>query len=97
VDLSSVQLTRLSNEADDAYRRARTAVYDVLEPGAPIDMDSLTPRQREAITNLHAAEGALSDYRSQLRGTETAAASIDVTGTIDLTGKDRRRTSAQRR
>jgi hypothetical protein len=67
MNLSDPRGLALSDAADHAYRRARSAVFDNVKPGAPIDMSRLAPHQRDAIARLQAAEAELADYRSECR------------------------------
>jgi hypothetical protein len=54
---------RLIIAADDAYRRARTEVYDLLSVGEPADPEKLSDRQRQLLLDLRAAEAAVAAYR----------------------------------
>jgi hypothetical protein len=54
---------RLIITADDAYRRARTEVYDLLSEGEPADPEKLSDRQCQLLLDLRAAEAAVAAYR----------------------------------
>lgn len=64
------ELTRLMEEAERAYRRARTMVIDQLPPGTPTDQAPLRLDQRLAIVDLLAAEQAVANFRDELYGSD---------------------------
>jgi hypothetical protein len=55
----------LSDAAAVAYQRARIEVYDLMEPGEPLELARLTPLQRIALDDLSFAEVELADFRAQ--------------------------------
>jgi hypothetical protein len=63
MDTYAVHLAELTAAADDAYRRARAEIYDVLPVGVRIDLDALNPTQRDAFENLIVVEAELANFR----------------------------------
>jgi hypothetical protein len=61
---SELTLVALIDDADHAYQDARWRVWDQLVPGQPIDVTRLTESQQCALSNLHAAETAVAQYRA---------------------------------
>jgi hypothetical protein len=55
----------LSDAAAIAYQRARVEVYDLMEPGEPLELAQLTPLQRIALDDLSFAEIELAEFRAQ--------------------------------
>jgi hypothetical protein len=61
---SELTLVSLIDDADYAYQDARWRVWDQLAPGEPIDVTRLSVSQQSSLTNLHAAETAVAQYRA---------------------------------
>jgi hypothetical protein len=62
--------------AEQAYRRARVEVFDELVPGARVDVNALTARQRDAFDDLIAAEAELANYRFNCHGNKSGSGVI---------------------
>lgn len=63
MDNYAKRLAELVSEADAAYARARSAIYDQLPDGTRIDVSVLTVAQAEALDDLVIAEAELAIFR----------------------------------
>lgn len=71
MDRYATRLADLIAAADAAYQRARVELYDILPAGARIDIDAMSPAQRDAFDELIIAEAELASFR-QTRLTDAA-------------------------
>jgi hypothetical protein len=61
---SELTLVSLIDDADYAYQDTRWRVWDQLAPGEPVDVTQLSASQQSSLSNLHAAETAVAQYRA---------------------------------
>jgi hypothetical protein len=65
MSFSNERRTALTDAAAVAYQRARVEVYDLIAPGARLDMALLSPMQRRTLDDLISTEIELADFRLQ--------------------------------